>query len=208
VTGQTGEDLVAMMEPDRPVVRLQQIVVWPVRILDRALFVATTALFVTLIVVLFLQVLFRYVVEAPLPWSEEGARFILVWLSMLGACMAAREGQHFLFRWFTLYLPGEARFWLRRACDLLTIVVLGLILKYSLFYLGVVAHQTAPGTGLNMRVPYAGVSVGIGLLLYIYIAETVDCLLSKVTGRLMSRREATEAEIADLFMSGPERAKR
>jgi TRAP-type C4-dicarboxylate transport system permease small subunit len=142
------------------------------------------------------------VLEAPLPWSEEGARFILVWLSMLGACLAAREGQHFLFRWFALFLPGAGRFWLRRLCDLLAIAILIVILKYSLVYLEVVAHQTAPGTGLNMRIPYAGVTVGTSILLYIYVCETIDCLLSKVTGRMFSRREAVEQEVAEMFRTG------
>jgi TRAP-type C4-dicarboxylate transport system permease small subunit len=172
------------------------------RLIDQALFAVAAAIFVAMIIVLFLQVWFRYVLAAPLPWSEEGARFMLVWLSMLGACIAAREGQHFLFRWFVLFLPGEARFWFRRLCDLLAIAILAVIFRYSLVYLDIVAHQTAPGTGLNMRVPYAAVSAGMGLLLYIYVCETIDCLLSRLTGHMFTRREAVEREVAEMFREG------
>jgi TRAP-type C4-dicarboxylate transport system permease small subunit len=189
---------------DRPLARLQYGLATSVRLLDKALFLVTSVLLVALVVILFMQVVFRYVIERSLPWSEEGARFILVWMSILAACMAARQGQHFLFRWFTFYLRTESRFWLRRLCDLLTILILALIFRYSLVYLEVVAHQTAPGTGVNMRVPYAGVSVGVGLLLYIYVCETIDTLLSRVTGGLMTLREQLEDEVAAVFTSGLE----
>lgn len=210
VADRTSEALVAEMDPGRPLVRLQKAIAGSLWLLDGALYIITTILFVAMIVILFLQVWFRYVLAAPLPWSEEGARFILIWLSMLGACIASREGQHFLFRWFALFLPGEARFWLRRLCDLLAIAILVVILRYSIVYLDVVERQTAPGTGLNMRVPYAGVTIGAALLLYIYICETVDCLLSKVTGCMLTRREAVEREVAEMFRTsadGPSEVK-
>jgi TRAP-type C4-dicarboxylate transport system permease small subunit len=189
-------------EPGRLIIRVQTALAASLRLVDRALFLAATIIFLAMIVALFLQVWFRYVLEAPLPWSEESARFMLVWLSMLGACIATREGQHFLFRWFALFLPGEARFWLRRLCDLLAIAILVVIFRYSLVYLDIVAHQTAPGTGLNMRVPYAAVSVGMGILIYIYVCETIDCLLSKLTGQMFTRREAVEREVAEMFRKG------
>ncbi|MEZ4525863.1 MAG: TRAP transporter small permease [Desulfobacterales bacterium] len=41
-----------------------------------------------------LQVFFRYVLNHSLFWSEELARFLLVWLSFLGAASAYRRGVH------------------------------------------------------------------------------------------------------------------
>lgn len=38
-----------------------------------------------LLVSIFLQVIFRYVLQKPLSWSEELARYGFVWISMLGA---------------------------------------------------------------------------------------------------------------------------
>ncbi len=42
-------------------------------------------LFFVLVVVVFLQVLFRFVVEQPLAWTEELGRYLLVWTTFLGA---------------------------------------------------------------------------------------------------------------------------
>ena len=45
--------------------------------------------------VTFSQVVARYVVQAPLSWSEELARFLLMWLSMLSAAYAFKLKAHF-----------------------------------------------------------------------------------------------------------------
>ena len=49
---------------------------------------------VLITVVVFLQVLFRYVLNLPLSWSEEVARFGFVWLVFLGAGLIVRTGEH------------------------------------------------------------------------------------------------------------------
>ena len=43
----------------------------------------------------FAQVATRYVLGDPLIWSEEAARYLFVWVSMIGAALAIREGGHF-----------------------------------------------------------------------------------------------------------------
>lgn len=166
---------------------------------DRAIFGLACVLLVSLVVALFLQVLFRYVIHQPLAWTEEGARFLLVWFSMIAAVSAARAGEHFVFRWALLLLPGGARYWLRRFTDILVSLLLILILVESLDYLDVVANRTASGTGLNMRIPFAGICFGSAALLIIYLAEIVDAFLAPLTGRRLSLREVHEGSVYALL---------
>lgn len=42
-------------------------------------------MFIAMVIVVFLQVLFRFVLNQPLAWTEEMARYLLVWLTFLGA---------------------------------------------------------------------------------------------------------------------------
>ena len=50
-------------------------------VVEGALFLLSTAL----LVLIALQVFTRYVLQASLPWTEEVARMVLVWMVMLGA---------------------------------------------------------------------------------------------------------------------------
>ena len=45
-------------------------------------------------IVNFMQVIFRYVIEGSLPWSEELLRFLFVWTTFLGASIGVRKGAH------------------------------------------------------------------------------------------------------------------
>jgi TRAP-type C4-dicarboxylate transport system permease small subunit len=59
--------------------------------LARAVLVLLVA---AMVAVTLAQVLSRYVLAAPLTWSEEAARYLLVWISFLAAWLAWRERAH------------------------------------------------------------------------------------------------------------------
>ena len=142
----------------------------------------------------FLEVMIRYVASMPLPWTEEVARFALVWFGMLAAAVAARKGLHFSFRWGVLLLGENLRRGLRFVVNSLVIGLLVVLLKYSSAFLDIVADQTAMATEVNMRIPYAGLPVGIAALLLVYSLEIADAILSLWTGRVLSLKEAAEEE--------------
>src|SRR4051794_41641624 len=56
---------------------------------------AIVVLVFLLTAVTFAQVVTRYLLGDPLIWSEEAARYLFVWVSMIGAALALREGGHF-----------------------------------------------------------------------------------------------------------------
>ena len=66
------------------------------RAIYRALQVCITLLMALLIVPVSLQIFSRYIGLIPrYIWTEEVARFCLVWIIMLGAMVAVRDGSHF-----------------------------------------------------------------------------------------------------------------
>ena len=48
-------------------------------------------------VVICCQVLFRYVLHQPSPWTEELARYLFIWVSMIGAAYGVYTQAHFGF---------------------------------------------------------------------------------------------------------------
>jgi TRAP-type C4-dicarboxylate transport system permease small subunit len=175
--------------------RLQQVLADTSRSIELVLLVVCSALLVVLSLSVFLEVVIRYVLNAPLSWTEEIARFALIWFAMLASAVAARRGVHFAFRWAVKPFPESVRWRVRQAVNVLVIIFLSFLLVQGIGTLGVVADQTAMATEIDMRIPYAAIPVGMGLVLIIYVIEVADAILSHWTGRQLSLKEAHEVAI-------------
>ena len=90
------------------------------------------------------QVFFRYVLNHSLFWSEELARYILVWLTFLGATVAYRRGVHPRIDLFSHRLgPRGARI-LRIAAHMATIAFIGVLVVYGAQFAYFVRLQISP----------------------------------------------------------------
>ena len=164
------------------------------RATELALLWACGALLALLTANVFLEIVIRFVVRMPLPWTEEVARFAMVWLGVLAAAAAARKGLHFSFRWGVMLLGPGGRRHLRLAVNVLVAALLTVLLVQSYDFLAIVADQTATATNINMQIPYAGLSVGMGALLLVTLLEIGDAVLAFWTGQRLSVKEAHEEQ--------------
>lgn len=63
-----------------------------------------------LVVVLGMQVFFRYVLHTGLTWSEEISRFAFVWFVYISASLAAQRGTHIRVTLFIRWFPGGRQY--------------------------------------------------------------------------------------------------
>jgi TRAP-type transport system small permease protein len=115
-------------------------------------------------VVVFLQVITRYVLAYPFDWPEELARILFVWVALLGAVLALRRGGHFSIEALTNTLPVP----LQRGISVLLRVTL-LVFLALVAYLGLdatlrVRDQLSSGMEISMSFGYASVPVSFGLM--------------------------------------------
>jgi len=115
-------------------------------------------------IIVFLQVLTRYVLEYPWGWPEELARMLFAWLALLGAVLALRRGGHFGIGSLTAALPAALR---RAAAVAVRVALLGFLLLLA--YLGAqaalrVREQLSTAMEISMSYGYASVPVGCGLM--------------------------------------------
>ena len=68
-------------------------------------------LVVALVVVVFLQVFNRFVLKAPLAWSEDLAMLLFQWVAFLGAAVGVKRMRHFGIELVVKKLPAKARHW-------------------------------------------------------------------------------------------------
>ena len=60
-----------------------------------------------MVVVILLQVFFRYVMNNALPWPDEAARFLMLWLTGLMAPIALRQGGFVAIETISQFLPNR-----------------------------------------------------------------------------------------------------
>lgn len=60
-------------------------------------------------IVVFAQVVLRYVFDAGIPWAEELARYLMVWAGFLGGSLATRERRHIAIDIVPRLLPKQSR---------------------------------------------------------------------------------------------------
>jgi TRAP-type C4-dicarboxylate transport system permease small subunit len=135
------------------------------RVLRRVMVPVISVLCGVMTLVVLAQVVFRYVFLRPLPWSEELARYLMVWIVCLASSEAYAEGNHIGVGMIVDALKPS----LRKIMILivhLAVSVLMLILIYQGFRLSfLVRDQLSPAMEISMTWPYLAVPVGASLTL-------------------------------------------
>ncbi len=115
-------------------------------------------------VVVLLQVIYRYLLMQPLYWSEELARYLFVWISILGAAMSVHRRGHFGMDFFFRKLPLR---WRRRSASFISLlmgIVVIVLLVQGIVLVQKTADQQSPAMEISMGWAYASLPVGATLM--------------------------------------------
>jgi TRAP-type C4-dicarboxylate transport system permease small subunit len=110
------------------------------------------------------QVFMRYVLNAPWHWSEELARYSMVWMAMLGAALAARHRMQIALN-DLLPLRGWRLRALSAAVTLIALAILALLFWYSWVVFGRVSRQTMAALRISMSYAYGALPAGFLLMM-------------------------------------------
>jgi TRAP-type C4-dicarboxylate transport system permease small subunit len=136
--------------------------------------IAVSTILVALVAVTFSQVVFRYLLQAPLSWSEELARFLLMWLASLSAAYAFKTRSHFALRFVVDRFSPSVQRAIGTLVMLLVASFLAVFAFQSLKFTIEVRNMSAPATQMSMAVPYSSALVGSVLMLYYVVANWWD----------------------------------
>jgi TRAP-type C4-dicarboxylate transport system permease small subunit len=140
------------------------------RLLGRLEAMLLAAMVAAITAVTFAQVFTRYVTENPLIWTEEVARYLFVWITLIGAAAAVRTHGHYGLDILRYYAPP-----LRPVLGALTMLVVAAFLAL-LLYTGIAetrqaALQMSPALQVRMHWAYLALPVGAALALWHVIAH-------------------------------------
>lgn len=135
--------------------------------------------------IIFANVVLRYTTSASIEWAEEVARYLMVWLTFVGAGPVLRYGGHIAVENLQDALPARAAQALRVLIAALLFGFFGFMVWFGVLYVERAQYQMTPTTQISMGWVYAAMPVG-GLLLILHFAFVVR-------GYLRERRFAADA---------------
>ena len=131
---------------------------------------------VVMVLVTLAQVVFRYVLSAPLPWSEELARYCFVWIVFLGAAIGLERGFHLGVDLFVNLLPPRFQIGLDVLTSVLIAIFAAAVIYASFPVISMNLLQRSPALGVQMAWIYLAIPISMVLIGLISISRVLETL--------------------------------
>ena len=111
------------------------------------------------------NVALRYTTNHSLPWADEAARYLMIWMTFLGAGLALRQGGHVAITNLHDVLATRSQRVLRAGIVLLLLLFFCFMVYVGWQYMERARFQLTPALRLSFRYVYAAMPVGFALLI-------------------------------------------
>lgn len=138
------------------------------RWLGTAVFYLAGTLLAVMTIVVFLQVIYRYFLMAPLSWAEEVARFCFIWVALLGMAIAVKDRAHFSITMLTDRFPARVKSLIKIMVLLVSSWLFLILIREGWSLVQINQMQESPAIGIPMSFPYMAVPLG-GLLALVFL---------------------------------------
>jgi TRAP-type transport system small permease protein len=135
--------------------------------------------------IIFTNVGLRYLTNESIPWAEEVARHLMIWLTFMGCGPVLRYGGHIAIENLQDNLPAAGARALRMLIVLLMLGLFGFFMYFGWEYMDRTQYQLTPATQISFAFIYLALPLGMAL-------SVVHCLLI-MRDYILDRRFASDA---------------
>lgn len=139
---------------------------------------------VVMVCVTLAQVIFRYVIAAPLPWSEELARYCFVWIVFLGGAVGLSRGIHLGVDLIVNKLPTRMQNGMAALTSLLIAAFAVVVIYASFPVINMNMFQRSPALGVQMSYIYIAIPISMGLIFLICAERVLRFLFGRTVGEV------------------------
>ena len=134
-----------------------------ISLIDKIEEILLVSMFALMVLIIFVQVIMRYIFNNSLSWSEELGKFLFVWLSWIGISIGAKRNEHIKITMLTDKLSPSAR----KIVDIVSEMIVIAICAVTTYYGISLVISQAP-------VFYAGIKISMS---WGYLSVVVGCIL-------------------------------
>ncbi len=122
------------------------------------------ALLITILLTMSVQVVARYALRSPIPWSEEVARLAMIWLTFIASAFVAAERGHIAVDCLTTRLNPRSSQMLDRVTGLVVLLSCSMLMIGGLRFVWRVWPVGSPSLSISMSWWYGAATVGLALM--------------------------------------------
>ncbi|WP_347551296.1 TRAP transporter small permease [Pseudalkalibacillus hwajinpoensis] len=144
---------------------------------NKVLGVVLALLIMVMSAVIFYQVFSRFILKDSLRWSEELARYIMVWSVFIGSALAIRKRELISVDAIKELMSDRAKAILNVVVYLICIAFLAVLVNYGFVLVGNIIGQTSPAMNISMAWAYSAIPVGSILMIINCVAVIMEVIL-------------------------------
>jgi TRAP-type C4-dicarboxylate transport system permease small subunit len=116
-------------------------------------------------VIIFIQIFGRFILPKPYSWTEELARYVMIWGAFIGASSMIRTWENVYVDFFIEKLPVKLKTWVYNGIEIIVFLLIAYVWKIALSVLPELGrYQTTPALGISMFWAHLGMLIGLGLV--------------------------------------------
>lgn len=124
--------------------------------------------------ILIASVVFRYGLNNALSWAEESSKYLMVWLTFLGAPIALRHFGHINIDFLINLLPARLEQMMYMIVSLVIAFTMGIVFWKGLGFAELGARQVASSFNLSMFYLYVAVPIGAALTILVALEQALQ----------------------------------
>ena len=140
---------------------------------EKFLDLVTSVILAGLLLIVWAQVVSRYVLNSSLPWTEEAARYLMIWGVLLGVNLAFLNGYLISINFITDKLPERVQAVMGLVRKLCALFYTGILAYYGVFLAIMGARMESPAMGIQYTWVFAAVPIGAALLFVLFLLRKV-----------------------------------
>lgn len=150
------------------------------------------SLMLAMTILVFANVVLRYLLGTSLPWVEEITRYMMIWVAWLAVGLAMREGAHIAIDNFQNALPARWAQWLRASVLVMVVGFFATVAWFGLQYSLFAWRQESAVLRLSLGAIYLAIPIGSVLMLI----HTVLISQRLITHQTSAEDQAKAAEFS------------
>lgn len=146
------------------------------KLLNRIVENITAFMLATMVVLVFVQIVSREIIGSSFSWTEELSRYLMIWITFLGASFAFQYGAHIGIEFIKTRLPS----FFEKMFTLLSFICCSfffyLMVVYGFDIVGRQMGQTSPGLNIPMGYVYLVIPISAILMFINLLDVTIKSL--------------------------------